>query len=143
MTVQSILDGKGGGVISVSPEESVTSLVKVLSDARVGAAIVMDDSGRLVGIVSERDVVRVLGKQGLSAMELKVSEVMTAKVKTCTPEDSIDTLMARMTAGRFRHMPVLSDGRVVGVVSIGDVVKRRLNDLEFEAEQLKQYITTG
>ncbi len=143
MTVQSILDGKDGGVISVSPEESVTALVKVLSDARVGAAIVTDDSGRLVGIASERDVVRMLGKHGLSAMTMRVSDVMTAKVKTCEPADTIDTLMARMTEGRFRHMPVLSDGRVVGVVSIGDVVKRRLNDLEFEAEQLKQYITAG
>lgn len=143
MTVQSILDGKDGGVISVSPEESVTDLVKVLSEARVGAAIVTDDSGRLVGIASERDVVRMLGKHGLSAMTMRVSDVMTAKVKTCEPGDTIDTLMARMTEGRFRHMPVLSDGRVVGVVSIGDVVKRRLNDLEFEAEQLKQYITAG
>lgn len=143
MTVQSILDGKDGGVISVSPEESVTALVKVLSEARVGAAIVTDDSGRLVGIASERDVVRMLGKHGLSAMEMRVSDVMTAKVKTCEPGDTTDTLMARMTEGRFRHMPVLADGRVVGVVSIGDVVKRRLNDLEFEAEQLKQYITAG
>jgi len=143
MTVQSILDGKAGGVISVSPEENVTALVKVLSDARVGAAVVTDDSGRLVGIASERDVVRMLGRHGLSAMTMRVSDMMTAKVKTCEPTDTIDTLMAQMTEGRFRHMPVMSEGRVIGVVSIGDVVKRRLNDLEFEAEQLKQYITAG
>lgn len=143
MTVQSILDSKGGDIVSVSPYESVTSLIQTLCAAKVGAAIVLDDSGRLVGIVSERDVVRVLGKSGPLGLDQPVSSVMTREVKTCTPADTVDTLMQEMTRGRFRHMPVLSEGRVVGVVSIGDVVKRRLGDLEFEAQQLKQYIAAG
>ena len=143
MTVQSILDMKGKEIVSVGPEATLGELVAVLCGARVGAAVVLDDSGRLVGIVSERDVVRVLGRDGAAALETPVLDTMTKAVITCVPEDSIQSLMEKMTAGRFRHVPVVSGGRVIGVVSIGDVVKRRLNDLEFEADQLKQYITAG
>ena len=143
MTVQSILDGKGNDVVSVGPETTLGELVAVLCGARVGAALVLDESGALIGIASERDVVRVLGRDGPGALETRVADTMTRAVTTCAPEDTIQSVMEKMTSGRFRHVPVVSGGRVLGVVSIGDVVKRRLNDLEFEADQLKQYITAG
>lgn len=136
MTVQSILDGKAGGVVSVGPDELVSSLVSILCDARVGAALVLDDLGRLVGIVSERDIVRVLGRQGDSALSQPVSEVMTRKVQTCAPSDSIGSLMAAMTEGRFRHMPVMEGDEMIGLISIGDVVAARLADLHMEKEAL-------
>lgn len=143
MTVQSILDKKGGGVVSVGPDDTVGHAAAVLAEHRIGAAVVLDADGTLVGILSERDIVRGLAEHGAAALERPVATLMTAQVQTTVPDERADAVMERMSKGRFRHVPVLRDGRLVGVISIGDVVKKRLGDLEYEAQQLKQYIVAG
>lgn len=143
MTVQSILEKKGGGIVSVGPEDTVAHAVAVLAEHKIGAAVVLDVSGTLVGILSERDIVRCLAEYGAATLERPVSALMTEDVQTTKPEEKADRVMERMSQGRFRHVPVMREGRLVGVVSIGDVVKKRLGDLEYEAAQLKQYIVAG
>ncbi|MDJ0686234.1 MAG: CBS domain-containing protein [Alphaproteobacteria bacterium] len=140
MTVASILKGKGSDVHSMSPEMSLTAAVAFLCEKRIGAAVVIDSAGGLVGILSERDVVRAMGEHGAAAMEQPVSAFMTEKVQTCTPADTTEVLMRRMTEGRFRHLPVLNDGKLTGIVSIGDVVKSRISELEHETEAMRDYI---
>ena len=143
MFVAKILDDKGHEVMTANPDESVASIAATLSERRIGAMPVSSPGGALVGIVSERDVVAALAEHGRDALERPVEEIMTRRVITCTRADHIDDLMARMTEGRMRHLPVLEGDQLVGIVSIGDVVKARMGEIEAEAQALKDYITTG
>ena len=140
MKVEQILRVKGTGVFAVRPDDSIAEAVDVLNDKNIGAVVVRDDGGAVVGILSERDIVRRLGRHGSEALGMKVSECMTGEVHTCELEASVDELMAMMTDRRVRHLPVTEGGQVVGVVSIGDVVKRKIEEAEQEAAALKEYI---
>jgi CBS domain-containing protein len=144
MSVAHILTHKGTGVVTVTPGDDVASICRILAENRVGAAVVTEPgTGAIAGIVSERDIVRALAAQGAGAIARPVSEFMTREVITCSPADSIDTLMEVMTQRRIRHVPVVIDGRLAGIVSIGDVVKRRIEDAEREAAEIKRYIAEG
>jgi CBS domain-containing protein len=142
MTVRSILDSKGHQVQSVEPEVKLSAAIKILSERKIGAVLVMNQ-GRIEGILSERDIVRVLGERGASVLDEPVSEVMTRRVVSCGQADTVSSLMEMMTLGKFRHLPVIEDGKVVGLISIGDVVKRRVQEYELEQEALRDYIKTA
>ena len=140
MHVQQILNAKGDRVVTVQPAATVRDAVRLLDVERVGAVVVIGPRGDVVGIMSERDVVRGLASSGTDLLDAPVAGVMTRAVTTCTPDSDLEGVMRTMTAGRFRHVPVLRDGRLAGIVSIGDVVKNRLEQLEAETEQLQSYI---
>jgi CBS domain-containing protein len=139
MFVGQILGSKGRKVVSTTPEASIADVARLLRRERIGA-VVVTEADRLCGIISERDLARGLADYGAELLEMKVAQLMTAEVVTCTPDDGIDHLMQSMTVGRFRHLPVLQDGRMIGIISIGDVVKHRLEELEAETHQLQDYI---
>jgi CBS domain-containing protein len=139
-TVRKLLEGKGRDVYSIRPDDTLSAAVAMLRDKRVGALIVTDANGALVGILSERDIVRKLAETPGQTLPQKVSDNMTHKVETCSPDETLVTVLRRMTEGRFRHMPVVDNGTLCGMVTIGDVVNHRLNELEHEALQLKQMI---
>jgi CBS domain-containing protein len=142
MTVRAILSSKGHNVLSVEPDAKLSAAVKILSERRIGAVLVI--SGTLIeGILSERDIVRVLGERGAAALDEPVSAVMTRKVVSCRPSDTVASLMEVMTTGKFRHLPVVENDRLVGLVSIGDVVKLRVSEYETEQEALRDYIKTA
>jgi CBS domain-containing protein len=143
MTVAAILAEKGHEVVTVGPTATVAETAELLADHRIGAAVVTDRTGRILGIVSERDIVAALAESGAEALRREVRSVMTEKVVTCSERDTINVVMTRMTRGRFRHLPVIENGRMVGVISIGDVVKRRIEDVEREAEEMRIYIATA
>jgi CBS domain-containing protein len=143
MFVSDILAQKGGLVFTVTPGTSVAQLSQQLSARRIGSMLVLDGEGGVAGIVSERDLVRALASHGAKAMELEARQVMTRDVVTCDPDDSIDQVMQTMTSGRFRHLPVVRHGELLGLVSIGDVVKARLEETKHETEALKAYIVAG
>jgi len=143
MFVSDILAQKGGLVFTVTPATSVAQLSQQLSTRRIGSMLVLDGEGSVAGIVSERDLVRALASHGAKAMELEARQVMTRDVITCDPDDSIDQVMQTMTRGRFRHLPVVRHGELLGLVSIGDVVKARLEETKHETEALKAYIVAG
>jgi CBS domain-containing protein len=138
-----LLRHKGSEVASVPPGVSVAGLLEDLSRHNVGAMVVCDDAGTLVGIVSERDVVRQLNEQGAELLHAPVSEIMTTEVVTCEPGENVDRLASIMTERRIRHMPVVTGGKLVGIVSIGDVVRSRIEQLESDREQLESYIAQG
>ena len=140
MNVEQLLSGKGHDVISVQPHRTLAEAIRTLSERRIGAVVVMGADGALVGILSERDIIRALGELGPSALESAVSRSMTSKVVTCRPQTSVDELMEIMTTGRFRHVPVVENGRVTGLVSIGDVVKHRVAAIEAESKAMRDYI---
>jgi CBS domain-containing protein len=142
MTVRAILDSKGHQVQSVEPGAKLADAIKILSERRIGAALVLSQ-GRIEGILSERDIVRVLGERGASVLEEPVSSVMTSKVVSCREKDTVSEIMETMTNGKFRHLPVVEDDRVVGLISIGDVVKWRVGEYEREQEALREYIKTA
>lgn len=143
MTVKSILDAKGRDVVTLGPDETLAHATGLLAERRIGAVVVTDDAGRILGILSERDIVRVIGQSGAQALEMRVSGVMTGKVTTCRESHTVNHVMEVMTRGRFRHLPVEKDGRLDGIVSIGDVVKRRIEEALREAEQIREYIATA
>ena len=143
MNVAQILKHKGRRIIAVRPGESIADAARVLSREGIGAVLARDPSGKVVGIISERDVVRTLAQHGDKALAMSVAECMTRDVVFCTPHDSIDRVMSMMTSRRFRHLPVQDRGELVGIISIGDVVKQRLEETEMEAQALRQYIATG
>ena len=143
MFVSDILSQKGGLVFSVTPGTTVAEVAKQLSVRRIGSVLVLSDQSEVAGIVSERDLVRALATHGAKAMELEARQIMTRDVVTCHPDDSIDEVMQTMTSGRFRHLPVVRHGELLGLVSIGDVVKARIEETEHEAEALKAYIVAG
>lgn len=141
MTVARILRQKGSAeVATITSAETVADAAAILASRRIGALIVSDDGAGVAGIVSERDLVRWLGREGAHCLARPVADVMTTEVKTCRPDESVAEIMARMTVGRFRHMPVMEDGRLAGVISIGDVVKYRMSELEHETEALADMI---
>jgi CBS domain-containing protein len=142
MTVRSILDSKGHQIISVRPQDKVSVAVQLLSQRKIGAVLVMSDH-HLDGILSERDIVRVIGERGAGALEESVDAVMTRKVITCKSSDTVGAIMEKMTNGKFRHLPVVDDGKIVGLISIGDVVKSRVREFEHEQEALREYIATA
>lgn len=142
MTVRAILDSKGNNVVTIEPGAKVSSAVKLLSERRIGALLVMAD-GRLEGILSERDIVRILGERGGAILDEPVHAVMTRKVVTCRASDTVAELMETMTEGKFRHLPVLEGGKLIGLISIGDVVKRRVMEYEQEQEAMRDYIKTA
>ena len=143
MFVSDILSQKGGLVYSVTAGTSVAEVAQQLSVRRIGSVLVLNDQSSVVGIVSERDLVRAFAAYGAKAMELEARQVMTRDVVTCHPDDSIDEVMQTMTSGRFRHIPVVHHGELLGLVSIGDVVKARLEEATHETEALKAYIVAG
>lgn len=143
MTVKAILAAKGGDVVTIEPNTDVASAVRLLAERRIGALVVTGADLRVVGILSERDIVQVLAERGAAALDLPLTEVMTRSVMTCTVFDTISSLMERMTQGKFRHLPVVEQGRLVGIVSIGDVVKFRLEEMEREQSALRDYIQTA
>jgi CBS domain-containing protein len=142
MTVRAILDTKGHQVQSVEPDAKLSAAIKILSERRIGAVLVLNQ-GRIEGILSERDVVRVLGERGASVLDEPVSATMTRKVVSCREQDTVGDIMETMTRGKFRHLPVVEDNRVVGLISIGDVVKWRVGEYEREQEALRDYIKTA
>jgi len=143
MTVSIILAAKGREVVSVEPNATLTSTVALLTEKRIGAVLVLGVDRRIVGIVSERDIVRALGERGAGALDEPVSRIMTRRVSTCGESETISSIMERMTAGKFRHMPVVDQGRVVGIISIGDVVKHRLQQMERDSAAMRDYILTA
>ena len=143
MTVKSILAEKGTEVLTIGKDTTVSDAVSLLAKHRIGALVVVDSGGTIRGIISERDIIRHIAEDGVEALNQKVATVMTANVKVCTESHTVNDVMEIMTRGRFRHMPVERDGKLIGVISIGDVVKRRIMETEREAEQIKQYIATA
>ena len=143
MFVSDILSQKGGSVFTVTPGSSVAHVSQQLSVRRIGSVLVLDADGGVAGIVSERDLVRALASHGAKALELEARQVMTRDVVTCDPDESIDHVMEVMTSGRFRHLPVVRHGELLGLVSIGDIVKSRLEETRHETEALKAYIVAG
>ncbi len=143
MLVSHILREKGRDVLAIGPEATLAEAARVLTRNRIGALIVRDGRGALAGIVSERDIVRAIAEAGIAALALTVADRMTREVATCAETDTIAEIMETMTRCRFRHMPVLEKGEVVGIVSIGDVVKTRIAETVREAEALKEYIAAG
>ena len=141
MLISQLLQRKGGSVATVAPSTTIAEAVAALAAHRVGALVVSTDGASVEGILSERDVVRGLAAHGPSTMDLTAADLMTSEVVTCSKEATTEQLMAEMTARRFRHVPVTEDDRLVGIVSIGDVVNARVRELEVEAEQLNNYIT--
>jgi CBS domain-containing protein len=142
MFVSDILAHKGNRVVAVTPEESLASAIATLSARRIGAVLVLDADKKLAGILSERDILHAVARRAAESLSLRVSEVMTTPVVTCDPDDTVEHVMALMTNGRFRHLPVVRRGSLLGIVSIGDVVKWRLDETRQEAEVLRQYIAT-
>jgi CBS domain-containing protein len=139
MLVGQILNAKGGKVVSTRQDATIAEVAGLLRRKKIGAVVVME-AGKLCGIISERDLARGLADHGAELLEMKVAQLMTRDVVTCTPESGLDHLMQSMTEGRFRHLPVLRDGEMIGIISIGDVVKHRLSELEAETHQLQDYI---
>ncbi|BAM90637.1 conserved hypothetical protein [Bradyrhizobium oligotrophicum S58] len=142
MTVRAILDIKGHKVESVEPETTLADAAKLLADRKIGAVLVMSGA-RMEGILSERDIVRALGERGAAVLAEPLSSVMTRRVVNCKPQDTVASIMEMMTNGKFRHLPVIEGGVVVGLISIGDVVKWRVQEYENEQEALRQYIKTA
>jgi CBS domain-containing protein len=142
MRIADVLRGKGGAVVTINPDATVAELLAGLATHNIGAMVVAGPEG-VKGIVSERDVVRQLHTHGASVLSRPVEDIMTSVISTCSKEDTVDSLTLLMTENRVRHVPVLEDGKLIGIVSIGDVVKTRMQELESEHEQLQSYITQG
>lgn len=141
MLVQQILKSKANlGILSVTPQSSVSEAATVMSSNRVGTVVVSKDGESLDGILSERDIVRELGRRGAGVLAEPVSELMTSRLVTCTETDTADSILQMMTDGRFRHLPVMAEGKMIGLISIGDVVKARLSELSMEKDALQGMI---
>ena len=143
MHVKSILAEKGNEVLTVGANITVEEAINTLAKHRIGALVVTDTVGSIRGILSERDVIRHIAEDGVAVLGQPVSSVMTVNVKVCTENHTINDVMEMMTRGRFRHLPVERAGKLIGVISIGDVVKRKIEETEQEAEAIKSYIATG
>jgi len=141
MNVAAILRQKGRGVTTVPPATTLLEVANRLALKRIGAIVVVDARGELAGIISERDFIRALSETGPDCLTRPVAEMMTREVVTCQETDTLDELMAMMTARRFRHLPVMTDGALVGIISIGDVVKHHVAEIEMEATAMRGYIT--
>ncbi len=143
MPVSQILKAKGNAVISAAPTDSVGAVTKVLADNRIGAVLIMGVGDSIAGIVSERDIVNAIAVKGSSVLAEPISQLMTRDIKTCSSTDSEETLVTLMTNNRIRHLPVVDRGKLVGMISIGDVVKFRMQAIERESDELKDYIRTA
>ena len=142
MRIADVLRNKGAGVLTIAPDTLISDLLRGLVTRNVGAMVVVGPND-VIGIVSERDVVRMLHEHGAGALGRPVADIMTSQVITCSPDESVDSLSVLMTSHRVRHVPVLENGKLAGIVSIGDVVKTRMEELQAEREQLEAYITQG
>lgn len=142
MHVASILKDKGSTVTTARPETSIAEVAAKLAAKKIGAVVIVGGDGRVEGILSERDIIRAIAQRGPAALNETASDIMTRQVVSCTGADSLDHLMATMTSGRFRHIPVVENGALVGIVSIGDVVKRHIEEVEQEATALKNYVVS-
>ena len=143
MNVKTILAAKGGNVVTIEPTADLAAAVKLLTERHIGAGVILGADHRIVGILSERDIVRALAEHGPTVLSEPVGQVMTRNVTTCSEDDTIGDLMGRMTTGKFFHMPVVRQGKLIGIVSIGDVVKNRVEEIEHESEALRDYIQTA
>lgn len=143
MTVGRILQQKAGDIVTISPRATLSDAVARLAKHHIGAIVVVDDHLRVEGIISERDVVRLLGERGTEALSAPLDSVMTRAVVTCTVDETVPMIMERMTRGRFRHVPVVERDRLVGIISIGDVVKYRVEEMEREHAALRDYIMSA
>jgi CBS domain-containing protein len=140
MNVAQLLGDKGHDVVTLQPHRTLAEAARLLSERRIGSVVVTGADGEILGILSERDIIRSLGESGAAALDNPVSRAMTAKVVTCQTQTSIDELMEIMTSGRFRHVPIVENGRLAGIVSIGDVVKYRVAEIERESQAMRDYI---
>lgn len=143
MNVATILKSKGRAVSTLRPDVTLLEVSAKLSLKRIGAIVIVGDGGCVAGIVSERDVIRAISKHGCEALQLSVSEIMTRDVESCQESDPIDEVMEAMTKGRFRHLPVIEDDALVGIISIGDVVKIHVAEVEMEVSAMRSYLSTG
>jgi CBS domain-containing protein len=143
MSVSAILSKKGRDVATVDPNSDLMAAAKQMSERHIGALVVLGVDNRVAGIISERDIVHALADRGTGALSEPVSKVMTRKVATCLESETVPAIMERMTSGKFRHVPVIEQDRLVGIISIGDVVKHRIEEIEHETEALKDYILTA
>ena len=143
MTVKTILSRKGRNVVTIEPSATLEAAITTLAEDRIGAVVVLGADRRVIGILSERDIVRALADKGPAGLDITVGEVMTREVATCTINDSCASIMERMTTGKFRHLPVVEKGKLVGLISIGDVVKQRVDEVERESEAMRDYIRTA
>jgi CBS domain-containing protein len=143
MTVSLLLAGKGREVVSIEPNATLAAAVALLAEKRIGALLILGAGRRIAGILSERDVVRTLAERGAHALDEPVSQIMTRKVSTCTENETVSAIMERMTEGKFRHVPVVDQGQVIGMISIGDVVKHRLHEMERDSALMRDYILTA
>ncbi|MBV5265997.1 CBS domain-containing protein [Pinisolibacter aquiterrae] len=143
MTVAAILSQKGRQVVTMGPKQTLREVCETLATHKIGAVVLIDGQGRIAGILSERDIVRALAGEGAAALDRAAESHMSTKVMTCVESETTDKVLGRMTAGRFRHMPVVREDRLIGVISIGDVVARRIELAEQEAAQMRAYIATA
>jgi CBS domain-containing protein len=147
MNVKTILAAKkrnlGGDIVSIEPTADLSAAAQLLAAHRIGAVVIRGAGGRLAGILSERDIVRAISESHAAALALSVGQVMTRNVATCGEDDTVANIMERMTAGKFRHMPVVKKERLIGLISIGDVVKQRVDEVEQESEAMRDYIRTA
>jgi CBS domain-containing protein len=143
MTVSIILAGKGREVVTIEPAASLAAAARLLAEKRIGAVLILGADRRIAGIISERDIVRALADRGANALDEPVSRTMTRRVETCNESETVSNIMERMTVGKFRHMPVVDQGHVVGMLSIGDIVKHRVQEMERESAAMREYITTA
>lgn len=143
MNIGQILKSKGRAVATARPDTSLSDIIAKLAQKKIGAIVIVGDAGEVAGIVSERDIIRRVAERGNAALNEPVSESMTATVITCQETSTLDEMMELMTQGRFRHVPVLEDGALVGIVSIGDVVKNHIAEVEMEVTAMREYFATG
>ncbi|MFY9840345.1 MAG: CBS domain-containing protein [Xanthobacteraceae bacterium] len=143
MTIGMILADKGREIVSIEPAATLNSAATLLAEKRIGAVVILGADHRIIGILSERDIVRAIGERGVAALDEPVSQTMTRKVSTCTEGETLVAIMERMTEGKFRHVPVVEQGRLTGIVSIGDVVKHRLREMERDSAAMRDYILTA
>jgi CBS domain-containing protein len=140
IVVKNMLDAKGRDVVTVGPDKTLLEVAGILNDKKIGAVVVTGMEGRIAGIFTERDLVRAIAGKGAAVLDQPVKSAMTTSVQRCKDETTVDELMGMMSSGRFRHVPVEQDGKLAGIISIGDVVKSRIREIELEAEHIKAYI---
>ena len=143
MLVKNILAEKGSDVFTIGPDRTLREAVAALAEHRIGAIVVTKGDDRIAGILSERDIVRMLAAEGADMLDKPLSSAMTSRVTVCHEENSVYEVMETMTTGRFRHLPVEKQGKLAGIISIGDVVKRRIEEVEHEAEEIRNYIASA
>ena len=143
MTVKSILEEKGREVVTLGPSETIENAIRTLAERRIGALVITSGDNRIAGILSERDVVRIIAAEGADALKKPLSAAMTSRELTCTESHTVNDVMETMTEGRFRHLPVVEDGKLLGLVSIGDLVKAKLSEAAQEAQALRAYIASA